>query len=156
MFAALQAAAGGVNTFRHNCEPTPIDEQTVVRLNRDTLYSFAVVDISAGATLTLPEAGDRYISAMIVNEGHLINRIFHRAGSYELTLAEFDSPYLFVAVRILADPDDEADLAVEAELQTQVTLEARSSTPYTLIEHDSASLEETRGALLTLAKGVGG
>lgn len=35
-------------------------------MNRDTLYSAAVVDIADGATLTLPEVGDRYMSAMIL------------------------------------------------------------------------------------------
>lgn len=156
MFGALQAAAGGVNTFRHNNLPAPIDEQTVVRLNRDTLYSFAIVDISAGATLTLPDAGDRYISAMIVNEAHLINRIFHTAGSYELTANDFESPYVLIGVRILADPEDDADLAVVGALQSQIALEARSSTPYVPVEYDAESLDETRSALLTLAKGVGG
>ncbi|MFZ4892870.1 DUF1214 domain-containing protein [Plantibacter sp. Mn2098] len=156
MFAALQVAAGGVNTFRHNAQPASIDEQTVVRLNRDTLYSFAIADISAGATLTLPDAGDRYISAMIVNEDHLINRIFHTAGSFELTTEEFGSPHVLVAVRILADPDDEADLAVVGALQQHIGLQSRSSKPYALTEYDAASLDETRSALLTLAKGVGG
>lgn len=156
MFAALQAAAGGVNTFRHNNVPAPIDEQTVVRLNRDTLYSFAIADISAGATITLPDAGDRYISAMIVNEGHLVNRIFHDAGSYELTTGDFDSSHVLIAVRVLADPEDDADLAIVEELQKQITVKARSSAPFATAEYDSESLDETRGALLTLAKGVGG
>jgi hypothetical protein len=34
-------------------------------MNRDTRYSTAVVDISAAATLTLPDNGGRYMSAMI-------------------------------------------------------------------------------------------
>lgn len=156
MFAALQAAAGGVNTFRHNTQPAPIDEQTVVRLNRDTLYSFCIADISAGATLSLPDAGDRYLSAMIVNEHHLINRIFHSAGSFELTTEEFGTPYVLVAVRVLVDPEDEADLAVVGALQEGIALEARSATPYTAPHFDAGSLDETRSALLTLAKGVGG
>ena len=48
MMAGLQRDAGGVNSFSHNREPAPVDKQTVIRMNRDTLYSFAVVDISAG------------------------------------------------------------------------------------------------------------
>src|SRR5689334_1551968 len=60
MMADLQRDAGGVNLFRHNREPASVDQQTVIRMNRDTLYSFAVVDVSDGATLTMPDAGDRY------------------------------------------------------------------------------------------------
>ena len=81
MFGDLQRDSGGVNRFRHNREPAPVDQQTVIRMNRDTLYSFAIVDISAGATLTVPDAGARYLSAMVVNEDHYINRIYHDAAS---------------------------------------------------------------------------
>ena len=91
MFAGLQRDAGGVNRFAHNREPAPVDQQTVIRMNRDTLYSFAVVDISAGATLTVPDAGERYLSVMVVNEDHYINQVFHDPGRYELTVEEFDS-----------------------------------------------------------------
>jgi len=77
MFTDLQREAGGVNVFSHGREPTPVDRQTVIRLNRDTLYSFAVVDISAGASVTVPAHGDRYVSVMVVNEDHYVNAIFH-------------------------------------------------------------------------------
>ncbi len=52
----------------------------MIRQNRDTLYSSAIVDISARATLTLPDAGDRYLSVMVVNKDHYINRILHDLG----------------------------------------------------------------------------
>ena len=68
MFAALQADAGGVNRLNHNRTPTPIEHQPVIRMNRDTLYSFALVDISQGATVTIPDSGDRYLSVMVVNQ----------------------------------------------------------------------------------------
>ena len=41
----LEREAGGVNRWHHNRTPTPIDQQPVIRMNRDTLYSMAVVDI---------------------------------------------------------------------------------------------------------------
>ena len=51
------AGAGGrVNRWKHHREPASLDEQTVIRMNRDTLYSLAVVNISDGATLTVPDA----------------------------------------------------------------------------------------------------
>ena len=71
---------GRINTWAHVQMPTPIDNQTVIRMNRDTLYSAVIVDISEGATLTIPESGDRYLSIMIVNEDHYINKVFHDAG----------------------------------------------------------------------------
>ena len=92
MFAGLQADAGGVNTLLHHRAPAPLDHQTVIRMNRDTLYSLAIVDISEGATLTVPDSGGRYLSVMIVNEDHYINRVLHEAGDYELTIQEFNTP----------------------------------------------------------------
>ena len=44
-----------VNTFRHAREMSSVDNQFVVRENRDVLYSHAVVDISEGATLVNPD-----------------------------------------------------------------------------------------------------
>ena len=46
----------GMNTFFHF--PTgafDLDNQTVVRMNRDTYYSGAIIDTTEGATVTIPE-----------------------------------------------------------------------------------------------------
>jgi len=97
------ALAGGLNRFYHFREPTPVDNQPTVSMNRDTLYSAAIVDISEGATLTLPEVGDRYMSAMVVNQDHYINEVFHGGGTYKLDMETFDTPYVIVYMRTLVD-----------------------------------------------------
>ena len=51
----------GMNTFFHF--PTgafDLDNQTVVRMNRDTYYSGAIIDTTQGATVTIPETNGRY------------------------------------------------------------------------------------------------
>jgi hypothetical protein len=155
MFAGLQGDAGGVNQFRHHREPTPVEHQTVIRMNRDTLYSVAIVDISAGATFTMPDGDDRYVSAMVVNQDHYVNKIFHGAGTYELTVAEFDTPYVCVGVRILVDPSDSVDLKVVAALQDQIDLHAGSARPFVPADYDQTSFDTTRNAVRTLARGLG-
>ena len=65
MLLSTQAEAGGINRFGHNRMPTPVEHQPVIRMNRDTLYSFAAVDISEGATLTIPDGGARYRAARL-------------------------------------------------------------------------------------------
>lgn len=151
MFADLQRDAGGVNRFRHNREPASVDEQTVIRLNRDTLYSFGVVDLATGATLSLPDAGGRYLSAMIVNEDHYINRVLHVPGRHELSADELGSRYVVVAVRMLVDPRDPDDLGAVAALQDQVRIEAGEGTPFAMPDYDGPSFDRTRSALLALA-----
>src|SRR6187402_2705330 len=55
--------------FLHHREPADVDNQTVIRMNRDTLYSVAVFDLDAGpVTITLPDAGKRFMSMQVVNE----------------------------------------------------------------------------------------
>jgi hypothetical protein len=154
MFAALQRDAGGVNRLSHNRAPASVEHQTVIRMNRDTLYSFAVVDITAGATLTIPERGDRYVSVMIVNEDHYINEIFHDAGQYAIDIDRHESPYVAVAARVLVDPNDPDDLARVAEVQNGLGLSAASATPFSMPDYDEASFDNTRKALLDLAAGL--
>jgi hypothetical protein len=155
MFAAIQVQAGGVNQLFHNRVPTPVDRQTVIRMNRDTLYSGAVVDISAGATIVVPDAGRRYLSVMIVNQDHYINRVFHRPGHYDLTVKEFGTPYVLAAARVLVDPADPADVAAVNALQDQFSLQASSARPFVMPAYDQTSFDATRAALLELAKGLG-
>jgi hypothetical protein len=76
VFASILADSGGGNQWMHVRAPTPPDHQPVIRMNRDTLYSGAVVDITDQATLALPDAAGRYISTMIVNEDHYVVRLY--------------------------------------------------------------------------------
>jgi hypothetical protein len=156
MFADIQRDAGGVNTFRHNREPASIETQTVIRLNRDTLYSFAVVDLSEGATLTVPEAGERYLSVMLLDQGHFIRAVLHGGGTHDLAALAPGAEYLLVAVRTLVDPFDPADIAEVARLQDAIELDAASARPYEMPDYDTASLDATRSALLSLAAGLRG
>lgn len=62
---------GAMGTFTHARLPTPIDKQKIVRMNPDTLYSFAVFDLDAGdVTITLPEVGKRYIMMQVIHQDH--------------------------------------------------------------------------------------
>ena len=154
MFSVLQTQAGGVNRLKHNRAPTPIEDQPVIRMNRDTLYSVAIVDISEGATVTLPDGGDRYTSVMVVNQDHFINRILHDAGRHTLTVDEFDTPWVAVAARIVVDPMRRDDLAIVNALQDQLAIDAGSSRPFAMPDYDTESFDATRTAVLELARHV--
>ena len=156
MFSVLQTQAGGVNQLGHNRVPTAIEDQPVIRMNRDTLYSAAIVDISGGATVNVPDGGDRYVSVMVVNQDHYINRIMHEPGEHTLTVEEFDTPWVAVAARILIDPADQDDLATVNALQDQLAVNARSSRPFEIPDYDKESFDATRHAVLELARHLGG
>lgn len=153
MFAGLIAQAGGLNRWRHNRQPTPIGQQPVVRMNRDTLYSLAVVDISGGATVTLPDAGERYLSVMVVNRDHYINEVLHAPGPHELTVDVHGTPTIVLAARILVDPNDPDDVAEVARLQDGLVVEAASARPFEPGDWDTDSLDAVRAQLFERAKG---
>jgi len=154
MFDNTLAMTGGVNRWAHVRKPTPIDAQPVIRMNRDTLYSGAVVDISEGGTVSLPEADGRYMTLTVINEGHYINRVFSNPGTYELTTEEFGSPFVNLTVRTFVDPSDEHDVATVNALQDAIGLDVKASRPFTHPDYDEASLAATREALLALGEGV--
>ena len=68
---ALKDSGGALGKFNHRRDVASVDQQTVIRLNRDTMYSSALFDLAAGpVTITLPDAGERFMSLMVVNEDH--------------------------------------------------------------------------------------
>ena len=145
---------GGINTFFHFREVVPLDKQTVIRMNRDALYSCAIVDISKGATLTIPETNGRYLSAMIINEDGFINKVYQGKGTYKLTMEEFDTPFIEVALRTLIDPVDPADIVKVKAIQDGCTIQAESAIPYTHAEYDQASYEAAYKAVIGLSRFV--
>ena len=156
MLHDIQALAGGVNRWGHFRVPTPLDAQTVVRMNRDTLYSFAVADLAEGATVTMPDAGERYASLMVVNQDHYINQVIHEPGDHEITMADHGTRYVLLAMRVLADPADPDDVAAANLVQDGLGLTAGSSVPLELPEYDTASFDTIRTALAELGSTMGG
>jgi hypothetical protein len=146
--------AKGINKWTHYRLPTPLDGQSVIRMNRDTLYSFAIVDISKGATVTMPDVGKRYLSMMVVNNDGYINKVFYGGGTYKLTMKEFDTPYVVLAVRTLANAADDADIKAVNALQDKMKVDAASAKPFVMPNYDMDSYNATYKPLLELAKGL--
>lgn len=152
MFAGLLQATGGVNQLFHFRNPTAVDEQTVIRMNRDTLYSAAIVDLTGGAELEVPHGKERYLSVMVVNQDHYINRIYHEPGDYTLRIDEFDTDYVLVAMRTFLDPSDPEDIAEANAVQDGLKVRAASAQPFEMPDYDEASFTAVRTAVLGLSK----
>lgn len=154
MFDDILKLGGGINQWSHYREPAGVDNQPVIRMNRDTVYSSAQVDISEGATVTLPDSGGRYMTVMAVNGEHYINRVFSEPGTYELTVEEHGTSFINLSARTFVDPADPVDVAEVNRLQDQLVIAANASRPYSHPEYDEASLTATRDALLALGTGI--
>ena len=153
-FDSYMKLTGGINTFFHFREAVPLDKQTVIRMNRDALYSSAIVDISKDATITIPETDGRYLSIMIMNEDGYINKVYQGKGTYKLTMKEFDTPYVSVALRTLINPLDPSDIAKVKAIQDGATIKSNSAIPYTHPEYDQASYEAVYKAVIGLSRFV--
>jgi hypothetical protein len=145
-------AQGAFGKFDHTREPAPMDKQTVIRLNRDTIYSSAVFDLDAGpVTIVKPAAGERYMSMQVINEDQYTVDVVHAPGPFTLTRDSVGTRYVIIGVRTLVDPDDPQDLAAAHALQDAITVEQAAIGSFETPAWDSASRDKVRSALLTLA-----
>ncbi len=79
---------GALGEFTHFRDFGPLDNQLVVRQNRDTLYSAGVFDLDAGpVTVTLPDAGARFRSLQIITEDHYVPRVIYTPGRHTFNRA---------------------------------------------------------------------
>ena len=96
---------------------TPLDQQTVVRMNRDTLYSSIVLDLTEPATLIKSDTEGRYQSVLVMNEGHFAKLVAYEPGEYELTQEDMGSRYVAIIARTLVDAEDPEDVAAAHKAQ---------------------------------------
>jgi hypothetical protein len=150
-FGGIVKDAGGPGKFFHNRQPTPLDKQAVIRMNRDTLYSGAVFDLDAGpVTITLPDAGKRFMSLQVIDEDQYTSAVYYGAGSHALSRDNIGTRYVATAIRTLVDPANPADVQQVHALQDAIKVEQRSPGRFEVPNWDQASQKKVRDALLTL------
>ena len=143
---------GGFGKLNHRRALMPIDKQTVVRTNLDTLYSTALFDLDAGpVTITLPDAGKRYRAMLMVTEDHYMPMILHDAGSYTFERKQFDTRYVLAEFRTFVDPNDPKDIEQVHALQDAIKVNQPGGPGrLELPNWDETSLKKVRDALLVL------
>lgn len=152
-FANAVNEAGGVGRLHHHREPMPIDAQSVIRANRDTLYSAGVFDLDAGpVTITLPDAKGRFMSLMVTDEDHYVHDVIYDMRPHTCTRDRIGTRYVMLAVRTLVAPDDPADLAKVHALQDEIEIERRSTGAFEVAAWDPVSQKKVRDALLALGE----
>lgn len=151
MYMASMVKDGALGKFVHRREPASIDNQTVIRLNRDTLYSSAIFDLDAGpVTITMPDAGKRFMSMQVVNEDHYVPQVSYDAGEHTLTRESVGTRYAVVGVRTLVDPADPKDVHEVHALQDAIKVSQKSVGTFEVPAFDPASQKKVREALLAL------
>ena len=142
---------GGFSKFEHHRVLSPVDAQTVIRLNRDTLYSAAVFDLDAGpVTITLPDAKGRFMSMQSISQDEYSPPAIYEAGPHTLTRDEVGTRYVLVGVRTLVDPANKKDVEQVHTLQDAIEVEQKSRGTFEMPKWDPVSQKKVRDALIVL------
>lgn len=148
---------GGFGKLHHERELAEIDKQSVIRLNRDTLYSFGVFDLDASpVTVILPDAGKRYVAVQVINEDHYSTDVVYAPATVTFTKDKVGTRYMALAVRTFVNPNDAADVKAVHALQDAIKVEQKAAGKFEIPNWDQDSLKKVREALLALAAANGG
>jgi len=146
----------GLAKFFHIRQPTPVDAQGVVRMNRDTLYSLAVLDLDAApATIVVPDTGERFCSLQIIDQDHFTPFVHYGPGEVVVDHSTVETRYGAALLRILVDAEDPTDIAAVQALQDTATVVQVDKGSLELPNWDSVTLDAIRGTLSAVAAGLG-
>ena len=121
----IAQSRAAVNEIAHNRQLTPTDDQPVVRMNRDTYYGFAVVDVSAGASITIPPVPEgKYVSVQPVTMDHRIQPMSYGSGTFEL--ATHYGSHMYLVIRL----DSTLSEAEANAIQDGMVINAASAQPF--------------------------
>lgn len=147
--------SGGFGKFRHGRALALPAQQGIPRPNRDTLYSFAIVDLDAGpVTITLPDAGKRYMAMQVVNEDQYAPAVYYRAGTYTLTRELIGTRYAIAVVRFFVDFSNTEDVQLVHTLQDSIKFDQERPGIFETPHWDKASLDKIKAGLLQLGTTV--
>lgn len=142
---------GAFGKLRHRRAMAAIDKQDVVRMNRDTLYSSGVFDLEAGpVTITLPDAGKRFMSMQVISQDHYTTEVAYGPGRFAYTKDKVGTRYVYFIIRTLANSDDAQDVKAANAVQDQIKVEQASAGKFEVPAWDKASQDKARAALETL------
>jgi hypothetical protein len=150
-FGAVAVKEGGFGKFAHHRDLTPVAFQTVVRQNRDTLYSAAVFDLDAGpVTITVPEPGARFLSVQVFDQDEYTVFVAYGAGEHGLIRSHVGTRYALCGIRILVEPANPKDVAAVRALQDAVRVQQQSAGRFEPPTWDEAVQKKLRESLLVL------
>jgi hypothetical protein len=142
---------GAFGKFLHIRQPTPLDKQSIIRMNRDTLYSFGVFDLTEPLTVIKPDSGDRMMSLSSSSQDHSISQAIYDPGSFTFTKKSIGSRYVFLGFRTQVNPADPEDIKKVNALQDKVIVTQKSIGKFEVPNWDLESLSKVRDAVNVLA-----
>ena len=151
-YFSARVAGSGIGKLGTLRELMPIDKQTVIRANRDTLYSPGVFDLEAGpVTITLPDPDKRFMSALVVDQDEYALKTAYAPTTFTVSKNDVETRYVLIGVRAFVDPNDPADVKAAHALQDAIKVEQAAPGTYEVPNWDSASRDKVRAELIKRA-----
>lgn len=143
MYTQMIKNAGGTNQFFHFRTPTPLDKQTVIRMNRDVLYSGGVFDAKEELKISFPEMPDsRYASIYILDNDHYVQEIIYKPGEYNV---KGNTRFLYVIVRVqVFNAEDAEEIKMVNGLQDKFIVKSITNEEFPKFKWDKQSLDSLR------------
>lgn len=155
-FGRIIQKNGGVGELGGQSEFTPIENQDVIRMNRDTLYTSGVFDLHAApVSITLPDAGKRYMAMQVIDQDHYTMEVVYAPSRRTYNKEKVGTRYVFIIVRTLANPDDPVDIATANNLRNKIRVEQIVNGKWETPIWDDAARTEIRDALSVLGRHQG-
>jgi hypothetical protein len=142
---------GAFGKFLHIRRPTPLDKQNVIRMNRDTLYSFGVFDLTNPVTIVKPDSGGRFMSLSTSSQDHSISQAIYGAGSFTFTRKKIGTRYVFIGFRTAVNANDPEDVKKVNALQDRINVKQAKIGTFKVPDWDLKSLSKIRNAINVLA-----
>ncbi|MDX1351003.1 MAG: hypothetical protein R3279_12175 [Putridiphycobacter sp.] len=141
----IQQKAKPINTWLHK-EPVTMKNQTIIRSNADVVYSLALVDVSEGATFTIPKRDNGALQMMqLIDENHFTRKVVFAGESATLTPKDLTSGnYVYILARTRISDD----LEETKQAQKNMIIDAKSARPYQGKGYKSDDVEAFRNKLI--------
>ncbi|NOC85926.1 DUF1254 domain-containing protein [Ruegeria atlantica] len=151
MFRTNMANLGlAVGELGHMREATTPDNQPVIRMNQDTLYSGILLDLSEPVEVTLPKADGRYISMHVINQDHFMYAEAE-PGTYQITQEDLGTRFGFIAFRTFVDVTDPDDIAAAQAAQDGIVVSGGGTGPFDAPNWNTEQLATARQAINDLS-----
>ena len=155
MYFAPRVKETGLGKVHHTREVMPIDHQTVIRANRDTLYSSGVFDLEASpVTVTLPDPGKRFMSMQVIDEEQYAVETVYAPRTFTYTRDKVGTRYVMLGFRTFVDPGNPKDVEQAHTLQNAIKVEQKSMGSFDVPIWDQESRKKVHEALLVLASTI--
>lgn len=135
----------------HLREPMTAENQSVIRVNQDTLYSSTVLDLSEPVSITLPDAGGRFQSMLVISQDHY-NFGEAKPGTYQLTEEEVGTRFAYLLFRTFIDVTDPDDIAAAHAAQDGITISGGGNGPFEAPNWNLKDLDKARSAVNALSE----